>query len=62
MTSDPMDKRTTMTARFFFEPFEATIRERFATALAEAGDRARHLTLELRDEPYETKQWRTEFS
>ena len=51
-----------MTARFFFEPFEGAIRERFTAAVAEAGDRARHLTLELRDEPHEVQQWRTEFS
>src|SRR5258708_25674920 len=51
-----------MTVRVFFEQFEPEIRSRFAAAIAEAGDAARDLSLELRDDPYEMKHWRAEFS
>jgi hypothetical protein len=50
-----------MTVRFFFQLFEPAIRERFAKWVAEAGDGARHLALELRDAPFESKYWRAEF-
>ena len=50
-----------MTVRVFFQQFEPHIRERFARALADAGDSANGLALELRDEPYEQSNWRTEF-
>lgn len=50
-----------MTVRVFFEQFEHAIRERFDTAIAGAGGAAHHLSLELNDEPHETKHWRTEF-
>jgi hypothetical protein len=47
--------------RIFFREFETPIRGRFATAVAEAGNAAKHLTLELHDEPSESRQWAAEF-
>ncbi len=50
-----------MTVRVFFQNFESAIRETFAAAIADAGDDARRLSLELNDEPFESKNWRAEF-
>jgi Peptidase U49 len=50
-----------MTVRIFFQDFEAAIQERFSRAVADAGDEARHLTLELIEKPYEGG-WAAEFS
>jgi hypothetical protein len=51
-----------MSVSVFFRDFDPEIRKRFATAVSEAGKAASHLALELREQPYEAKQWAAEFS
>ena len=46
-----------MSSRVFFEQFEGAIRELFGAAIAEAGDGAQRLSLELNEEPYQAKEW-----